>query len=159
MKSTSFPTKRIAIWVLCYLLVALVLFFGARGISSLVQVSVNQSESLPQRAFLFVPVDKIARENYVSFDNAWSHKNLIKQVAGIAGDKVEIIDGEVWVKRYIGPLQPTTREGKPLTRIAPGKIPEGYVFVASPHERSFDSRYAEVGLVPIAMMKRAIPFF
>lgn len=40
-----------------------------------------------------------------------------------------------------------TKEGKPLTPPTTVLIPQGYVFVAGDHPRSFDSRYEEFGLV------------
>lgn len=47
----------------------------------------------------------------------------------------------------IGPLLKETKDGKPLHPLKATIIPEGYVFVATSHPRSFDSRYEEFGLV------------
>jgi signal peptidase I len=48
------------------------------------------------------------------------------------------------------PLLDRTKDGKPLTPLNVDIIPPGYVFVAGDHVRSFDSRYEEFGLVPMA---------
>lgn len=149
-----FPFLRIR-----YFLMAFILCLSTWGLSSFVQIAVNQSESLPQRAFLIMPSHTVTYGTYVSFDNAWVHKNIIKQVAGLPGDEIEIIEGIVWLKRCIGPLQATTTQGKPLTPMTSGVIPEGHIFVTSPHERSFDSRYSEVGLIPMSLTKKAVPIF
>ena len=45
------------------------------------------------------------------------------------------------------PLLDQTKDGKPLTPLRVEIVPEGYVFVAGDHLRSFDSRYEEFGLV------------
>lgn len=45
------------------------------------------------------------------------------------------------------PLLDKTRDGKPLNPLEISIVPEGCVFVAGEHPRSFDSRYQEFGLV------------
>ncbi|MBS0271677.1 MAG: signal peptidase I [Proteobacteria bacterium] len=47
------------------------------------------------------------------------------------------------------PLLEKTSQGKPLTPLSAGFVPEGYVFVAGDNLNSFDSRYEEFGLVPM----------
>jgi conjugal transfer pilin signal peptidase TrbI len=119
----------------------------------------NQSDSLPQKVFLIIKNKKISRGDYLSFKSSWFNAPLIKEAIGVAGDKI-IHDeqGEIWVARKVGKPLPQTKEGKPLHSITPGMIREGYVFAYAPHPRSFDSRYQEVGLVPIvSMIGRAIP--
>lgn len=46
------------------------------------------------------------------------------------------------------PLLGQTKDGNLLTPLKADVVPEGYVFVAGDHLRSFDSRYEEFGLVP-----------
>jgi conjugal transfer pilin signal peptidase TrbI len=58
--------------------------------------------------------------------------------------------GDLWVgQKLVGKVYPQTGEGKKLTRTRDQVIPEGQVFLYSPHPKSFDSRYQEVGLVQV----------
>jgi signal peptidase I len=74
--------------------------------------------------------------------------DYIKRVIAVAGQTVEIRDGRVWV------------DGKPLAepylseatygQFGPVRIPQGRLFVLGDNRNnSQDSRYPEVGLVPL----------
>lgn len=74
-----------------------------------------------------------------------------KRVLGIPGDHIVHHKGGITVipqESYLLSLLDKTSKGKPLTPTTAGIIPEGYLFVAGDNPRSFDSRYAEFGLVP-----------
>jgi conjugal transfer pilin signal peptidase TrbI len=81
---------------------------------------------------------------------------MIKKVAGMAGDRlVYDKEGNLWVNALwigralkIGKHKKSAKDGRQLNPIKPGVIPAGKVFVVGNHERSFDSRYAELGLIP-----------
>ena len=74
-----------------------------------------------------------------------------KRVAGVAGETVQIRGGAVLVgSRPVATLHGPTMARRRLSPAAEGMIPEGYLFVTGEHERSFDSRYHEFGLVPVA---------
>lgn len=47
----------------------------------------------------------------------------------------------------IGKHKERSKDGRLLTPIKAGVIPQGKVFVVGDHERSFDSRYEELGLI------------
>jgi len=47
----------------------------------------------------------------------------------------------------IGKHKQRSKDGRLLTPIKAGVIPQGKVFVVGDHERSFDSRYEELGLI------------
>jgi conjugal transfer pilin signal peptidase TrbI len=74
----------------------------------------------------------------------------------MAPDKTMSVGGE-----NVGAFIKTTSSGHELRPLKfSGPLPKGYVFVASPHERSFDSRYEEMGLLNLKDLKgRAIPLF
>lgn len=76
---------------------------------------------------------------------------VIKQVKGIPGSKMRFdAQGQLWVDDFcVGTIHTTSITGKPVTSIKAGVIPKGYVFGYATHERSFDSRYQEFGLIPI----------
>jgi conjugal transfer pilin signal peptidase TrbI len=76
---------------------------------------------------------------------------LVKEIAGTAGDTLTYdATGNLWVGRQlrVGKPRKKAKDGRTLTPIKPGVIPEGMAFVMGSHERSFDSRYEELGLVP-----------
>ena len=80
--------------------------------------------------------------------NALFKKDFVKRVVGLPGDSIELKGDCLWVaNRCVGKLLNVARNGLPLTPIAQGAVPMGYIFVVGDHERSFDSRYQEFGLV------------
>ena len=73
----------------------------------------------------------------------------VKEVAGVAGQEVMIggdgslsIDGEPR-----GQAKAVAESGRDLDWIESGVIPEGHVFAWTPHPDSYDSRYADIGLI------------
>lgn len=107
------------------------------------------------------PINEIKRGMYVNFDHHLSFCKITKKVKGIPGDRIKVSCGHVLVDGVdVGLLQPTTRYGDKLHPIAEGVVPEGYLFVSGSHPESFDSRYAEFGLVPIEKIEEEIcPIF
>lgn len=100
------------------------------------------------------------REEHVGTLKKWPYS---KRVLGVPGDHiVRHKDGITVIPQesYSLSLLDKTSKGKPLTAIVPldrpshsqpsKTIPEGYLFVAGDNPQSFDSRYAEFGLVPIS---------
>jgi conjugal transfer pilin signal peptidase TrbI len=88
------------------------------------------------------------REDHVGTLKKWPYS---KRVLGIPGDYIVHYNGKVTVipqESYLLSLVDKTSRGKSLTPIAPHTIPEDYLFVAGDNPQSFDSRYAEFGLVP-----------
>lgn len=76
---------------------------------------------------------------------------MFKRVAGLPGDVISVEARVVSVGGVrIGLAKPHTLTGVPLDPIAPGVIPEGYLFAQADSPDSFDSRYAQSGLVPQA---------
>ena len=64
--------------------------------------------------------------------------------------------GTIFLKRVVfvnghlvGTAKETSRAGKPLAIITPGKIPEGYLYVQADNKDSLDSRYALTGLINV----------
>lgn len=85
---------------------------------------------------------------YVTIRHPLSKSKLAKQIVGVPGDLIRIDNGAFHVagKKY-GQILTHSRSGSPMTPINEGIIPEGYFFVYATHPQSFDSRYAEFGLV------------
>lgn len=73
---------------------------------------------------------------------------LFKQVRGVPGDRVTVIDREVFVNGVsAGFAKPYTFDGHPLEPIAGTVIPPGFYYVQGTDPNSFDSRYSASGLV------------
>ena len=110
----------------------------------------SESASLPYHYFLKLKKVTPQKGDYTCIESPWYGHKVIKEIAGKSGDKIMYdADGALWIgSRRIGVLQGKALDGRALTPISAGKILEGFVFLAGPHERSFDSRYQELGLVP-----------
>ncbi len=122
------------------------------GLSESYGVMVNQSESLPYWLFFRIKgkPDCIERGVIIAFAHPLSQELVAKEVVGLPGDEIRIQNDRVYLNEMdIGVLQELTSTGIPLKPIEEGIVREGYVFVRGTHERSFDSRYAEFGLVPM----------
>lgn len=79
---------------------------------------------------------------------------FIKYLIGLPGDRIEVTGDRVYLhtsrgRLDMGRVKPTTKHGVALAPIQPQTIPEGYVYMWSPHVDGLDSRYAVVGLVPV----------
>ena len=132
----------------------LVVFFTSLVLVSvaLEQVTVvySASDSLPYRTFLELKRIKPQVGQYAYFESPWYGGRVIKKIVGREGDKL-VYDarGNLWVgENKIGKGKTQSRSGRQLTPIKAGVIPQGMVFVKGEHERSFDSRYEELGLIP-----------
>ncbi|MCC5982655.1 MAG: S26 family signal peptidase [Oceanicaulis sp.] len=122
----------------------------------------NLSESLPHWAFI---VDRGAvpgRGELAVFpapETAAYDGLFVKRIVGVAGDLVEVEGQRVSVAgHWRGVALSESREGRGLEPIAAGVIPEGYVFAVTDAVDSYDSRYAEIGLIAVETIEgRAIP--
>ncbi len=127
--------------------------FVLLAITTKTSIGINRTPSLPYLVFLTVKGMQSKKGDLVAIKD---HKTayypkvtFIKRLTGVAGDKIEISNDSVRVNgQYLGSVLHSTSWGSPLTPIKSQKIPEGHVFVTTEHERSFDSRYEEFGLVP-----------
>ncbi|QNP48601.1 conjugative transfer signal peptidase TraF [Diaphorobacter aerolatus] len=73
---------------------------------------------------------------------------FFKQVRGVPGDIVTVSERTVFVNgEAVGLAKPRAFDGHPLAPIAPTVIPPGHFYVQGIGPHSFDSRYAESGLV------------
>lgn len=135
-------------------------------ISFCISLNINLTRSLPQTVFLIIKDQSIYRGSYLAFYPPINTiykttQSFIKIVGGISGDVVREEQGLFYVNnRKIGYAKSFSSKSIPLTKAKVGVIPKGYYFVYSPHPDSFDSRYAEIGLVPQErIIGRAFPLF
>ena len=122
---------------------------------------INITDSLPYYLFTTSPITLVEREMFVSFSHAFSVRDLIKKVVGLPGDKIVVQDHRIFVNgQDYGSIQQISPSGMSISPIKETVIPEGYVFVHATHPLSFDSRYAEFGLVAKEQLKeRVCPIF
>lgn len=143
------------------------------GVASCTQLQECASESLKGVRYILMVKDlSFKRGNIVSIqghDTAYAKDKIFaKRVVGLPGDVIVRDKEGVKVlpvlvsstnsriktpQSQVFPLLERTKEGKPLTPLTTILIPQGYVFVAGDHSRSFDSRYEEFGLVPMENIK------
>jgi len=149
---------------LLWILLAVVLVISALGYAKeRWAFGLNMTESLPHWAFIVDSQHRPGRGDAAMFevpDNPYyPDQPFVKRIAGIAGDRIENRDGEIFVAgRSIGIAKSHARDGRPLAAISDQIIPAGYVFMTGTHVDSYDSRYAEIGLVPLErVMGRAHP--
>ena len=123
--------------------------------SQYVHFVVSETDSLPQHYFIHLPKMKPKKQEYTLVYSPWTQGNIIKQIIGVAGDLIAVnAQGEVLVnQKEAGIPHPFASDGSVLTPMKAQIIPEGYVFLYSPHPRGFDSRYQELGLVLYARLE------
>lgn len=114
----------------------------------------NRTDSLPYT--LFVSRSGYAEAqigDYVCFRKEGRPLRLVKQVMGIPGDQIELREKTLWVaNRNCGDIVSTER----VHPIGENVVPEGHVFVCASHPESFDSRYAEFGLLELDQIEEQV---
>lgn len=118
-------------------------FLGVAIFANEFQIVKNTSSSISEKYLLQVKRLK-ARKGDFTFVQHPKGPRIIKRIIGQEGDEIKF-DGakNLWVAgKNIGKV--TLK-----TAIKPGVIPKGFVFLYADHEQSFDSRYADLGLVHV----------
>lgn len=125
-----------------------------------IRFGLTASPSLPYRLFIFhkkqePSLNVPGLNRYVLFYHEAVNTHVIKQVKGLPGAQLRYDEeGQLWVDEFcVGKPHPTSRTGKKVKHIQPGIIPDGYIFAFAPHNRSFDSRYEDFGLIPVQSLQ------
>ena len=131
--------------------------------SNYVTLVYSRTNSLPYSLFLNLKQVTPKRGQYSCFECPWYGGRVIKKIVGMGGDILFYDDkGDLWIETTlridhystrvdflkVGKHKERSKDGRLLSPIKPGVIPQGKVFVVGDHERSFDSRYEELGLIP-----------
>jgi conjugal transfer pilin signal peptidase TrbI len=129
-----------------------------------VGILINRTGSLPQKVFLHLKTWPAKKGNYTVIRHDFYPFPLIKQIKGHAGDRLHYADAQelelLLNEEKIGCPHTLGSHGQPLTPIAAQVIPQGFVFLGASHPKSFDSRYAEMGLIHTrALQGRAVPLW
>ena len=111
----------------------------------------SETDSLPYHYFLQLKKVTPQKGHYTIIESQWYGSKVIKEIVGEVGDEINYEgDGSLWVgEQNIGEAKKLARDGRPLTPLKASTIPQGFVFLKGDHERSFDSRYEEFGLIPV----------
>jgi conjugal transfer pilin signal peptidase TrbI len=121
-----------------------------------------ESESLPYSYFLDYGEREFNKDDYVLIEGLVTKyfdadTLFVKQVKGMPTATIANHKSEVFVDhKLVGDCLTETLNGEKLTKIALTEIPEDCAFVAGSHERSFDSRYEEFGVVPVSNITRKV---
>ncbi|WP_424753226.1 S26 family signal peptidase [Methylobacterium sp.] len=124
------------------------------------RLGLNGSGSLPENAFLLWTWPKVIRPGVViaadppeAVRDRFEGVYFMKRVVGVAGDVIRHdADGAVCVRARCFP--PLMVEGRPFAPALPeGVIPEGAVAAFGDSPDSLDSRYAIIGLFPVAQVQ------
>lgn len=139
-------------------LLGLMLAYGYCAYSFIIVA--NTTESLPFRFFVLKKrnasrLNVPHKESYIYFTHEKTNIPMIKQVKGVPGSRIHLdATKRMWVDDFcIGIVQETTSTGEALSALCETIVPTGFVFVSATHIRSFDSRYAAFGLIPIHTIK------
>ncbi|MXW21106.1 MAG: hypothetical protein F4Z95_09915 [Gammaproteobacteria bacterium] len=84
-------------------------------------------------------------------DDLGSPVPYLKTVLGLPGAAVDVdADGTVRIDgTAVGRAKPNALDGRRLAPVASGTVPAGHYYLHADHPDSHDSRYAEIGLVPL----------
>lgn len=134
---------------MCFMLVIAISY----GLSRYVFIGVNVSSSFPESLFIIYKNKSFKKNDFVAF----RHKNskffspntiFVKKIVGVAGDTVYRVGEYMFVNNIrIGKMKLHSIKGLILRPGPVGRLPKNNYFVASPHQHSFDSRYAEMGWI------------
>lgn len=116
---------------------------------------ISETDSLAYHFFLHLPHVSPKKGDLTMVESDWYQKKIVKKIIGISGDCIHIKpSGEVFVNQEkIGFPKKIAADGRNLKPINPQQIPAGYVFLHSNHPSSFDSRYQELGLIPVSSLQ------
>lgn len=112
----------------------------------------NITESLPYKHFFIVRNSTASKGDYILFNAPetckYSEMKLVKEIVGVEGDQVLVEKDQVfinWVE--VGIAKTHSKHGDVLTITQEQTIPKGKYYVATEYADSYDSRYAEFGLI------------
>lgn len=152
MKWSRVFARRFARWLS---LSALLMLLGW-GISPWITVGFNITHSLDGVVFVILKKVKPGKGQLAAFypphNDFFNRHYFVKRITGVAGDQVVregrtfyIDDGHARIR--VGEAKRFSQTGVRLHAAQGGTIPDGYVFVSTPHKDSFDSRYEQLGWI------------
>ncbi|MGQ0622911.1 MAG: S26 family signal peptidase, partial [Panacagrimonas sp.] len=151
--------RRFIVGLVAWAVAASLLLLGARPWGRL---AFNGSDSLPGFLYVIRVGELPQRDQLVAFyppRNRFYREGMffVKQVKGVSGDRIERRDAEFFVNgQHLATAKARSLKGQPLQPGPEGVLPDGNLWVWTPHPDSFDSRYADVGwIAPDRVLGRA----
>ncbi len=116
-------------------------------------IVINHTDSLPHLAFIIDRRQAPDIGDLVYFappeNRFYGTLPFVKRVVAGPGDTITIRDKSLFVNgEPLCRLLDVARDGSPLHPGPTGLIPDDHYFLYSTHERSYDSRYKDIGWVP-----------
>ena len=119
-------------------------------------ILLNATWSLPEWGWVRVPVllasadfkhgDKV--EFPLPVETAFTS---VKVIHGLGGQTITTQGQDVFLDGYyVAAAKTHSLRGRPLAITKGGVIPDGMAFVLGSHRDSYDSRYEDIGLIPLA---------
>lgn len=124
-------------------------------VSQFAFVAVKMTESIEGMVFVVRVGEPVQKNSLAMFEASPALFKLVgcrrwtKFVAGVPGDVISHKGREVFINgKSVGvALERSTRFKGVIPMTVEGVIPEHFYYVSGTYERSFDSRYQEVGLI------------
>lgn len=158
MTSMRIPKHRAALRRTAVLLLPmLALLIADRLVAPHYRLAFNESDSLPGTVFLVKtgerprcgPTTGEHVQLQMPRDARWyAGMRLLKVAKGCPGDTIRVDGRKVYINDWFaGTAVPALEDGTPMAIISAGVIPERHYYLWASHPSSFDSRYAEFGVV------------
>lgn len=162
MKLTSFFSRHKKLGILMIVGTPLLVSF-LMSVCLGYRILINTSTSLPHTFYITNPKQApVKRGDYIAFNHPASPQLIVKRVIGIEGDDILKTAQSVYIKGCERKLflKEKRSDGSVLTAVNANVVPEKTFFVAGSHHGSFDSRYQEFGLIPLAQVRGQVwPIF
>lgn len=155
-KNLNLFKKLAASWKKRHTVFCFSLLFGYGLLEQHIYLVKALTDSLDHHWFVLkknTTADSIQLGDYIHFKKPQLNCWVIKKVVGKAGDSIAIKDGVMFVNGQQLKLMTQDSKGKKMDTFKQTKIPKGYFFVRGTHEKSFDSRYEDFGLVSYSDIK------
>lgn len=120
------------------------------------EIGANRTASMPGYYYLVLKYRLPRRGDLIAFrlppGNRYYPDGMlwVKVASGVGGDFVNRDQGNYYINGlYQGYAKPLSLRGDPLAPGPVGLIPDGHYYVHTPHQDSYDSRYRDIGWIPL----------
>ena len=123
----------------------------ALWVSSNFGYAINHTPSHSAKYFLIYKTKNVKKGDLITFKSPEAgiyRDTFTKKIMGVAGDVISVKDSKIFINNaFLGKIKKQSKTGARLYPIDAQKIAKDKYFVWSDNIDSFDSRYAEIGLI------------